>query len=272
MGALSHVTRPHEAAASPLIRVDGVGKVYRSRGAAVEAIRSVSLDIAAGAFVSLLGPSGCGKSSLLMMLGGLETATSGRIAIGGRPVRAPRRDVSVIFQDATLLPWKTALDNVLFPIRIEGKPVGRHRDRAMGLLATVGLDAFADKRPSQLSGGMRQRLALCRALIADPEVLLMDEPFSALDAITRDDMSIVLAQLWDTRPRTAVFVTHNIREAVFLSDRVVVLGGRPSTVIADVAIPFPRPRARDIGERGAFNRLCAVLRSEIEKGHREAGH
>src|ERR1700680_1355568 len=169
------------------VEVAQVSKVYRSGGAdAVEAVSSVSFGVPRGQSVAILGPSGCGKSTLLMMVGGLEPVTGGHIAVGGAPMTGPRTSIGVMFQDSTLLPWKSALDNVLFPIRILKRPLDAYRDSARPLLERVNLDDFANKKPHQLSGGMRQRVAICRALVYDPELLLMDEPFSALDAITRD--------------------------------------------------------------------------------------
>jgi NitT/TauT family transport system ATP-binding protein len=252
---------------APLIRVENVRKTYETRDGAVEAIAAASFDAAAGSFVSLLGPSGCGKSTLLLMLAGLEQATAGRLAIGGEPVTAPRRDIGIVFQDATLLPWKSALDNVLFPIRILKRPVEQYRARAAELLDLVGLSGFHRKKPAQLSGGMRQRVAICRALIHDPQILLMDEPFSALDAITRDQMNLLLTELLEKLRKTVVFVTHSIREAAFLSDRVLVMGSRPSTITLDVTVPLPRPRGFEVEGSPVFNELCARLRRSIEAAH-----
>ena len=245
----------------------GVGKVYGSRKAKYEALRDVSFAAAEREFVSLLGPSGCGKTTVLMMVGGLEVATSGRITIGGTEVTGPRTDIGIMFQDPTLLPWKTALENVLFPVRIMRRPIGDYRGHAEELLSVVGLQNFRHKKPLELSGGMRQRVALCRALIHEPRLLLMDEPFSALDAITRDEMNIVLTEMWTRFQSTALFVTHSIREAVFLSDRVIVLGQHPSTIIADVRIEFPRPREVTLNETAEFNEVCGFLRSKIELAH-----
>jgi NitT/TauT family transport system ATP-binding protein len=195
-----------------------------------------------GQFVAILGPSGCGKSTLLMMVGGLEPVTAGTICIGGSPMTGPRTSIGVMFQDPTLLPWKSAIDNVLFPLRVLKRPLGAYRDNARRLLDRVGLDGFERKKPHELSGGMRQRVAICRTLVYDPELLLMDEPFSALDAITRDEMNELLLDLWQQYTKTALFVTHGIREAVFLADRVLVMTRRPAKIVEDLAIPFPRPR------------------------------
>jgi NitT/TauT family transport system ATP-binding protein len=169
-----------------------------------------------------------------------------------------------VFQDPTLLPWKTTLQNVLFPIEMMRRDRSAYLGRAMELLRLVRLDDAVHKRPRQLSGGMRQRVSLCRALIGDPSILLMDEPFSALDAITRDDMNIVLLELWERYRKTVLFVTHSIREAVLLSDRVLVMGRSPSKIIAEIKVPFARPRGFAIGETSQFNELCAMLRNQIE--------
>jgi NitT/TauT family transport system ATP-binding protein len=251
----------------PLVSVSNVQKTYFTRQAPVQAVASASVNVARGEFVSLLGPSGCGKSTLLMMIAGLEQPTGGSILLGGTEVREPRREIGVIFQDATLLPWKSALDNVLFPVRILKLPIEPYRRRAHELLAMVGLSEFENKKPSQLSGGMRQRVAICRALIHDPEILLMDEPFSALDAITRDQMNVALSEILETYKKTVIFVTHSIREAAFLSDRVVVMGGRPSTIMLDMKMPFERPRRFELEETPEFVSVCRKLRLTIEQAH-----
>ncbi|HEV7260441.1 MAG TPA: ABC transporter ATP-binding protein [Bosea sp. (in: a-proteobacteria)] len=254
-------------AGTPLVSVAGVQKTYFTRQAPIQAVASASVDVARGEFVSLLGPSGCGKSTLLMMIAGLERPTAGSIMLAGATVAAPRRDIGIIFQDATLLPWKSALENVLFPVRILKLPIEAYRERAHELLKMVGLAGFEHKKPSELSGGMRQRVAICRALIHDPEILLMDEPFSALDAITRDQMNVALSEILETYRKTVIFVTHSIREAAFLSDRVVVMGGRPSTIILDKTMPFPRPRRFEIEETPEFAEICRELRLTIEAAH-----
>jgi NitT/TauT family transport system ATP-binding protein len=255
------------ADAEPLVFADAVAKTYNGRQGAVDAVSSASLKVGHGEFVSLLGPSGCGKSTLLMIIAGLEAVTKGRVILDKTPVTGPRRDIGIIFQDATLLPWKTALENVLFPIRILKLPIENYRAKALELLEMTGLKGFENKKPAQLSGGMRQRVAICRALIHDPAILLMDEPFSALDAITRDQMNVVLSELLESFKKTVVFVTHSIREAAFLSDRVAVMGGRPSSIILDLPMPFPRPRRFDIEESPEFVQICRRLRLTIEDAH-----
>ncbi len=258
---------PRPVRSDPLVSVDRVEKTYAGRQGPVRAVASATVEVGRGEFVSLLGPSGCGKSTLLMMIAGLEAPTSGSILLDGTPVKGPRRDIGIIFQDATLLPWKSTIENVLFPVRILKLPLRQYRERARELLDMVGLTDFEDKKPSELSGGMRQRVAICRALIHDPSILLMDEPFSALDAITRDQMNAALADIMEKTGKTVVFVTHSIREAAFLSDRVVVMGGRPSQVILDLPMPFPRPRRFDIEDGPEFNAICRRLRLTIEEAH-----
>ena len=241
-----------------------VRKVFGKGATAFEAVTAATFSVEKGEFVCLLGPSGCGKSTLLMMIAGLEAVTDGAILAGGTPMTEPRADIGIVFQDPTLLPWKTALQNVLFPIEMMRRSRSSYLGRAMELLRLVHLDDAVHKRPRELSGGMRQRVSLCRALIADPGVLLMDEPFSALDAITRDDMNIVLLELWERYRKTVLFVTHSIREAVLLADRVLVMGRSPSQIIAEIKVPFVRPRDFAIGETAQFNEICAGLRREIE--------
>jgi NitT/TauT family transport system ATP-binding protein len=245
------------------ISCERVRKIYGKGAAAFEAVSSATFSIEKGEFVSILGPSGCGKSTLLMMVAGLETANGGRISAGGAPIDGPRAEIGIVFQDPTLLPWKTSLQNVLFPIEVTRRDRSAYRDRAIELLQMVGLGNALQKRPSQLSGGMRQRVSLCRALVTDPTILLMDEPFSALDAITRDDMNVVLLNLWERYRKTVLFVTHSIREAILLSDRILVMGRSPSRIIADEPVSFPRPRDINIEETSEFNALRAKLRELI---------
>jgi NitT/TauT family transport system ATP-binding protein len=252
----------------PEISCERVRKIYGQGKSAFEAMNAATFSVEKGEFVSLLGPSGCGKSTLLMMIAGLESVTEGRILADGTPIKEPRAEIGIVFQDPTLLPWKTALQNILFPIEMMHRSRAAHIARAAELLHLVGLSEAANKRPAQLSGGMKQRVSLCRALIADPAILLMDEPFSALDAITRDDMNIVLLALWERLRKTVVFVTHSIREAALLSDRVLIMGGSPSTIIADIKVPFARPRHFTIGETGEFNALCAMLRNGITEARK----
>jgi NitT/TauT family transport system ATP-binding protein len=247
----------------PLLRLSEVRKVFGQ----LEAIRNVSFEIADGEFVSLLGPSGCGKSTMLMMIAGLTEPSSGEITVGSKRVIGPRPDVGVVFQSPVLLPWRTVLDNVLFPIELLNLSRAEYRIRAIDLLKMTKLDDFADTLPRALSGGMRQRAAICRALIHDPSMLLMDEPFSALDAITRDEMAVELLRIWQGNRKTVVFVTHSIREAAFLSDRVLVMGRRPATIVEEVRIDLRRPRDIAMTEEESFNGYVRQLRKSIEASH-----
>ena len=249
------------------LQVEALTKIYNPGPSQIEAVTEVSFSVRARDFVSILGPSGCGKSTLLMMIGGLEPPSAGAVRIAGKAVTGPREATGIIFQDPTLLPWKTVLDNVLFPVRIQHRDPAPYTERALELLRMVGLHPFRDKRPHQLSGGMKQRAAICRALICDPDLLLMDEPFSALDAITRDELNVALLDIWERHHKTGLFVTHSIREAVFLSDRVIVMGLRPSRIVADVTIPFPRPRDIRLQESVEFARMAASLRDHIGSQH-----
>ncbi|MBZ9811004.1 MULTISPECIES: ABC transporter ATP-binding protein [unclassified Mesorhizobium] len=245
------------------LQIDNVRKVFGQ----LEAIRNVSINIEQGEFVSLLGPSGCGKSTLLMMVAGLTHPTSGTLKLAGKPITGPDANVGVVFQSPVLLPWRTILDNVLFPIELRRLPRSQYLPRARELLKMSKLEDFADALPRQLSGGMRQRASICRALIHDPSTLLMDEPFSALDAITRDDMAFELLRIWQSNRKTVVFVTHSIREAAILSDRVLVMGKRPATIIDEVEIDLPRPRERSMPEEERFNAIVRRLRTSIEASH-----
>ena len=245
--------------------VDGIGKTYPG---GVEAIREARFRVVPGEFLSLLGPSGCGKSTLLMMIAGLLAPSRGSIRVAGAEVLGPRRDVGIVFQSPVLLPWRTALDNVLLPVEMLRLRRADYERRARELLAMAKVDDFAAKLPHELSGGMRQRVAICRALVHDPALLLMDEPFSALDALTRDQMGLELLRIWDVHKKTVVFVTHSIREAVFLSDRVLVMTPRPATIGFETDVKLSRPRTMDMQETDEFNRYVGLLRHAIEAGAR----
>ena len=235
------------------IDIREVRKVYSSRRGSVEALAGVSLQVARREFVSLLGPSGCGKSTLLMIIGGLIPATAGEVRVEGAPVSGPQTDLGIVFQDPVLLDWRNSLDNVM--IQIEARRLDRnvYLPRAKQLLASVGLGGFEDKYPFELSGGMRQRVSICRALVHRPRLLLMDEPFGALDALTRDQMNFDLQRIWLQDPVTVLLVTHSISEAVFLSDRIAVMSPRPGVVDTILQIDLPRPRGVDIQEGPAFS-------------------
>lgn len=249
----------------PLLRVANVQKSFDR----LEAIRNISIEVNDGEFVSIVGPSGCGKSTMLMMIGGLVAPSSGMIAIDGEQVAGPRPDVGVVFQNPVLLPWRTVFDNVLFPIELLRLSQSKYRERALELLKMTKLEDFANALPRTLSGGMRQKVSICRALIHDPSMLLMDEPFSALDAITRDEMALELLRIWQGNRKTVVFVTHSIREAALLSDRVLVMGRRPATIVEDVRIDLPRPRDIAMTEEELFNRYVRRLRKCIEASHED---
>ena len=240
------------------VSVEEVSKIYGRGPREVAALKDISLNIESGEFVCLVGASGSGKSTLLNLLAGLEQPTAGRVSTGGGRV-------ALMFQEPALMPWLTAMGNVLLPMRIRGKlSEAAAHDEARRLLTMVGLRDFARRRPHELSGGMRQRVALARALAQDAEVLLMDEPFGALDAITRDLLHDELEQIWRDRRMTVVFVTHNAREAVRLGDRVVVLTSRPGRVAAEIRVSLPRPRRTDSGEMTALAyQIGERLRTEV---------
>jgi NitT/TauT family transport system ATP-binding protein len=241
-----------------LIEVREIEKIYKTRqGEPVHALTGVGLTIHPGEFVSVVGPSGCGKSTLMRILAGLDVQSHGTATISGQPIRGPRPDVGVVFQQATLLPWKTVLENVLLPAMLRG--VDR-TTRARDLLELVSLSNFSEKYPFELSGGMQQRVAICRALICDPDILLMDEPFGALDAITREQMNVELARIQAAQKKTIVFITHSIPEAVFLGDRVVVMSARPGRISEVLDVDIPRPRTLETMNLPRFSTLSAKLR------------
>jgi NitT/TauT family transport system ATP-binding protein len=248
------------------IELIDVDKRFGSKGQSTLALSSVNLSIERGSFVSLCGPSGCGKSTLLSMVLGLESPTSGEVRVEGKKIAAPSMKIGTVFQDASLMPWRTVLSNVLYPIELQRLPAKQFRERALDLLTLTGLRKFSDHYPAQLSGGMRQRVAICRALIGDPDILLMDEPFSALDALTRDEISVELQNIWSEHSKTVLFVTHSIREAVFLSDRVVVMGLAPGRIIEEFAIDIERPRTLAIETDPHFNGLIHEIRESISRG------
>jgi len=248
------------------VRIEAVSKLYEVRdGDDVLALERIDMDIASGSFVALVGPSGCGKSTLLSLLAGLMPATSGRVGIDGEKVVRPHPKVGVVFQSDLLLYWRTILDNVLLPIEIKGMDRAAYRQRARDLLAQVGLQGFDNTYPSELSGGMRQRVSLCRALIQEPELLLMDEPFGSLDALTREQMIMDLQSMWTRLRNTVLFITHDIEEAVFLADRVVVMSPRPGRVDLDLTIDLPRPRRwSDLHENPRFQHYARRVREMFE--------
>jgi NitT/TauT family transport system ATP-binding protein len=247
-----------------LIVIEGLTKSFPTlAGTTTLALDDVSLAIGENEFVTIVGPSGCGKSTLLKLVAGVIPPTRGRITLGGRPRRGPTRDVGLVFQTPVLLPWRTVLDNVLFPIEMLRLPVRAHRAEAERLIELVGLGGFERSYPRELSGGMQQRVSICRALVYDPPVLLMDEPFGALDAMTREELGVQLLRVWQERRKTVVFVTHSIPEAVLLADRVVVMTPRPGRVVRIVDVTLPRPRTLDMEFSREFSEHAATVREGI---------
>ena len=239
---------------------DQVRVVFGNPPDSVEAIQEISFEVAQGEFVSILGPSGCGKSTLLSLIAGILQPTQGQVYIDGQTVRRPRRETVMVFQTPVLFPWRTVLKNVLFPIEVLRLKTDEFLPKALTLLRMTDLEDFKDRLPEQLSGGMKQRVTLCRALISDPELLLMDEPFSALDILTREDMNLELLRIWEKFKKCVLFVTHSIRESVFLSDRVLLLTPRPGRLLREFQIDLPRPRTLEMQETPEFNRVCAEIR------------
>jgi NitT/TauT family transport system ATP-binding protein len=235
------------------------------------ALDGVSLEIADGEFVAIVGPSGCGKTSLLRLLGGLLAPTAGDVCLRGEALRGPRPEIGLVFQQPTLMPWRTALDNVALPLELRAVAPAEREKRATELLRMVGLSGFETSRPRELSGGMQQRVALARALAHDPAVLLLDEPFGALDALTRERMNLELLRLWQAHRRTVVLVTHSIPEAVFLADRVLVMCPRPGRICREVVVTLPRPRALDALSTPQFAALAHQVRLAIASDEPAAG-
>ncbi len=242
------------------VKVDRLSKTFAT-GAAVE---DLSFEVGDKEFVSLVGPSGCGKSTLLRMVSGLIAPTKGRVEVRGQEVRGPLAGVGMVFQAPVLLPWRTALANVLFTAEMRGEPANRHQARARELIRLTGLEGFERRYPHELSGGMQQRVAICRALLLDPSLLLMDEPFGALDIITRERMGFELQKIWSATRNTVLFVTHSITEAVLLSDTVVVMSARPGRLKAVIAVDLPRPRDVKTLSHPRFVELAARVRDNIE--------
>ena len=250
-----------------MIRLDHVEKTYRTRrGDLVHALQDITLAVGENELMTLVGASGCGKSTLLKLVAGLTPPTRGVIHIGDTPVRGPFPDVGFVFQQPVLLPWRSVLDNVLFSVEMLGLEPRQYRKQAGDLLELTGLSGFETKYPRELSGGMQQRVAICRALLPDPSLLLMDEPFGALDAMTREEMSLELLRIWDERRKTILFVTHSIPEAILLADRVVVMTPRPGRVARIISIDLPRPRTMDMEFDPRFKAASDEVRGLIFAG------
>jgi NitT/TauT family transport system ATP-binding protein len=241
------------------VSLAGISHVYGGRSGAVQSLDGIDLEIAAGEFTVFLGQSGCGKSTLLLLIAGLLRATEGTVQIDGQRVERPYTDIGIVFQDATLLEWRTALRNILLQAEARRMPKAEAARRARELMARADIAGFENSYPGELSGGMRQRVALCRALIHNPPLLLMDEPFAALDALTRDQMAIDLQNIWLEDRKTVVFVTHSVPEAVFLADRIVVFSPRPGRVVEVVPVDLPRPRRIEDRERPEFVSAVAQI-------------
>jgi NitT/TauT family transport system ATP-binding protein len=263
--ALVAPRRPAPAAgdsdAQCLVRIAGLQKIYKTRdGNDIHALKDIDLDIRAAEFISIVGPSGCGKTTLLKILAGILNRTAGEVVMAGRSMHGPSRELGVVFQAPVLLPWRTVLQNVMVPIQVQRRDRAVFEARAWALIAMVGLTGFEHKYPSELSGGMQQRVGICRALVHDPSFLLMDEPFGALDAMTRETMNEELQRLWRENRKTILLVTHSIPEAVYLADRVVVMTPRPGRIVDVIDIDLPRPRTLAMQNTPEFGRFVVAIR------------
>ena len=252
-----------DVAREEVIGLEGVSLFYRSKNAEVHALDNISLTASDGEFVALVGPSGCGKSTLLKLISGLLPQSNGVIRVNGRPINGPTASIGIVFQSPLLMAWRTVLENVLLQIEIRNLSVANYRAAARDLIRLVGLDGFEHAHPHQLSGGMQQRVGLCRALIHDPDLLIMDEPFGALDAMTRELMNAELQRIWIERQKTVLFITHSISEAVYLADRVLVMSPRPGRIVGEIAVGLPRPRTVETTELPAFVHLTREVRRHL---------
>jgi NitT/TauT family transport system ATP-binding protein len=256
--------RPVTGDNDPILSLVGVTKTFITRADdSVLALDKVQLDIPRNQFVTIVGPSGCGKSTLLKIISGIIPPSDGAVRFDGKPLVKSSRQIGMVFQRPVLLPWRSVIGNVLFPIEMLGWDVAKYRDEAMRLVEWIGLGGFERALPNELSGGMQQRVAICRALIYDPQMLMMDEPFGALDAMTRDDLSVELLRIWTERKKTVVFVTHSIPEAVLLADRVVIMAARPGRILMDLAVNLPRPRSLATERRVEFQDMVHTIREAI---------
>ena len=256
-----HLCMPAAPARKLVLAAQNISKRYGARMAGgVTALSDVSFGIYEGELISIVGPSGCGKSTLLRALAGLTAPTEGKLSIDGEPLRAPSSKAAMVFQQPVLLPWRTIIENVLLPIEFRNLPIRPYRDRAHTLLGKVGLEGFENRYPHELSGGMQQRAAIVRALIQEPQILLMDEPFGALDAMTREQMTLDVLALWAETGKTIVFVTHSITEAIFLSQRIFVMTARPGKLTAIIDIDLPFPRTLDLINTPRFGNYAGQVR------------
>ncbi|MGH7926582.1 MAG: ABC transporter ATP-binding protein [Candidatus Binatia bacterium] len=256
---------------SPLIAVEEVSRIFTSGARIVTALEKVSFDIEAGNFVSIVGPSGCGKSTLLKIVSGLLPASSGKVSVADRRVEQPLENVGMVFQAPVLLKWRSVLGNILLPVEFAKPDVASYADKARALINLVGLGGFEEMYPHELSGGMQQRASLCRALVTDPQLLLMDEPFGALDAMTRDELDMELLRIWEERKKTVLFVTHSIQEAVFLSDQVFVMSARPGRLLETITVDLPRPRTMEMMSSGEFGAYTLKIRSLLASAGGSSG-
>lgn len=245
------------------IEISGLNKTFDSKAGRIVALEDVNLTIRQNEFIALVGPSGCGKSTLLSIIGALTPPSRGSLLLDGVPHGAPSRDIGIVFQDAVLLPWRSVIDNVLLPAEILRLDLNKYRKEAYALLELVGLKGFENMDPGELSGGMQQRVSICRALIYNPSILLMDEPFAALDAMTREELGFELLRIWDAHRKTIVFITHNISEAVLLADRVVAMTPRPGRIAEIVEIELPRPRTLEMTFKAEFKSYSDRIRELI---------
>jgi len=246
-----------------LIEIRQATKVYQTASGPVESLKPLTIDIAEGEFVAIVGPSGCGKSTLLKMVAGLLPVTTGEIAISGTGVNGPQTNVGIVFQSAVLLAWRSVLENILLQAEIRHMPKEEALARAMRLIEMTGLKGFESKNPWELSGGMQQRASICRALLHDPPLLLMDEPFGALDAMTREKMNVELQRIWMEAKKTVLLITHSIPEAIYLADRVLVMSERPGSIAAEYRIDLPRPRGLDVMGGAAFGEYAKKIRAHF---------
>jgi NitT/TauT family transport system ATP-binding protein len=252
--------------ARPFISISSLSKTFATlQGDRIEALIDINVGIAAGSFATIVGPSGCGKSTLLRILAGLIPPSAGSVEIAGKKVAGPRKDIGMVFQSSILLPWRTVLDNVMLPAEILGIPRDKARARAQELLRMVHLEGFDNKYPQELSGGMQQRASIARALLHDPAILLMDEPFGALDAMTREQMNLELQRIWQESGKTVILVTHSIPEAVFLGDQVLVMTPRPGRLAQVLPVTLPRPRGLDGMATPEFGKLTREIRGLLQQ-------